>query len=156
MGEHCSNHTVPAIPTVYAKPIFALGNTALDQLPLEALYNHRDYVDLISAQEFGIEALFPTQTLLCLAIALRPDALDEMETIITGHSSVGKSIAVAQMQDDRITVSIHGCDVSVPNEEDAAHLHHALQNIPKAAWLAVMGAWCTGYRVVLWGTEELL
>lgn len=156
MSEHCSDHTLSAVTTVYAKPIFALGNTDLENLPLEALYDHEDYVDLISAQEFGLEALFPAKTLLCVAIAKRTDALDEMEAIVTGSATQALVIGSAQAQDDRICVSINGIDFSVPNEEDAVALYQALKAVPKAAWLAVLGAWCTGYRVVLYGTQEML
>lgn len=153
MGEHCSDHTLPAVTTVYAKAIFAVEDT---QLPLEALYNHRDYIDLLSAQEFGMEALFPARTLQCVAIATRPDALDEMEDLITGRRTQSKVIASAQAKGECISVSIKGCEYSVPNEEDAENFCRALQEVPNAARLAVLAAWCTGYRVVLYGTEELL
>ena len=156
MGERCSDHTVSDVRTVYAKAIFAVGNTDLEQLPLEAIYNHEDYVDLISAQEFGIEALLPQRTLLCVAIALRKDALDDMERLITGASSKSKAIASAQVHDDQICAQIHSQEFLVPNDDSPTALCAALQTVPSAAWLAALGAWCTGYRVVLCGSKEML
>lgn len=158
MGGHCSDHTLPTVTTVYAKPIFAAGNTYPEQLPLEALYSHRDYVDLISAQEFGLEALFPGQTLLCVAVAARAEALDEMEALILDFVTPCRPIAVAQAQDDHICVNISGHDFAFSNKDAASDLRNALleSNAPKPAWLAVLVAWCTDYRVVLYGTEGLL
>ncbi len=158
MSGHCSDHTFSAVTTVYAKPIFATDNTYPEQLPLEALYDHIDYVDLISAQEFGIESLFSSGTLLCLVIAKKIDALNEMENLILHQVTPCNAIATAQFQEKRIAVSIGGHDFFLPNAENASDLHSALieSAAPKAGWLAALSAWCTGYRVVLCGTEILL
>ena len=48
---------VNSLRMVFAKPIFAKKALSPEQLPLEAIYSHPDYVDLISAQEFNIEHL---------------------------------------------------------------------------------------------------
>ena len=157
MSGHCNDHTFSAVTTVYAKPIFATDNTYPEQLPLEALYDHEDYVDLISAQEFGIESLFSHKTLLCLLIAKRTDALDEMETLILQQTTPSNVIATAQLQENRIVVSIGGQNLSLPNAENSSDLHSALieNAAPKAAWLAALGVWCTNYRVVLCADESL-
>ena len=157
MSGHCNDHTFSAVTTVYAKPIFATDNTYPEQLPLEALYDHEDYVDLISAHEFGIESLFSSKTLLCLVIAKRTEALDEMENLILRQTTPCNVIATAQLQENRIVVSIGAQNLSLPNAESASDLHRALLEsvAPKVAWLAALGVWCTSYRIVLCADESL-
>ena len=150
MGEHCSDHTAAAVRTVYAKAVFSADRAS--PLPLEAIFDHEDCVELIGPQEFGMEALLPDKTLLCLCLTKHPTALDELEALITGHSTACKPLASALAQGESIAVSIGGKLLTLPNGDSLPDQ----ENLPVAARLAVLGAWCTGYRVVLYGSEDLL
>ena len=65
--------------TVYAKPVFAQEALTPEQLPLEEIYNHPDFVDLICAQEFGLEYSAEAGVLVCIAVTATAEALDEIE-----------------------------------------------------------------------------
>lgn len=41
--------------TVFAAPAYVPVTMSDDDLPLQRLYDHPDFIDLISAQEFGLE-----------------------------------------------------------------------------------------------------
>ena len=149
MGAHCNDHTLSAVRTVYAKAIFGTGVTTL---PLEALFDHEDCIEILSPDDLAMQ----NSTLLCVAIAKRPDALEDMEALITGHRTEGKALASAQVQDGQIAVLVNGKTRFVPNEDTAVLMQQTMKSMPLATRFAVLGAWCTGYRVVLYGSEELL
>lgn len=50
---------------VYAAPVFVPVTMDTDDLPLQELYDHPDFVDIISAREFGLER--PPMTGCCSA-----------------------------------------------------------------------------------------
>lgn len=54
--------------TVYAAPVFVPGTMDTNSLPLQKMYDHPDFVDLISAREFGLEQTTHDRLPLCVAL----------------------------------------------------------------------------------------
>lgn len=146
---YCSSdfsHHRQAVRTVFAKPVFVAANTAHEQLPLTDLYDHIDYIDLISAQEFGLEGLFPGRFLLCVLVAQTVDALGEMEKLILGASTPSIPSVLAESDGGKITVG--GRFVS--SSEKAQDLLHELSDASAEEVIAALTQWCVGYRVQLY------
>lgn len=137
-----SNHR-EAVRTVFAKPVFTVKNTAHEQLPLTDLYDHIDYIDLISAQEFGLEGLFPDRFLLCVLVAQTVGALEEMEKMILGSST--PSIPSVLATSDGETITVGGRSVS--SSEKAQDLLHELSAASAEEVIAALTQWCVGYTV---------
>lgn len=148
---------VNSLRMVFAKPIFAKKALSPEQLPLEAIYNHPDYVDLISAQEFNIEHLTGNGILICILVTATEAALDEIERMICG-SVCGKRVsAVSRLDEKEIHVQMgektftFQCDDSL--SADGACF--AKEEIPAAAAVAALTQWCVEHPVQLdWPDEQ--
>lgn len=138
-----------AVRTVFAKPVFTVANTAHEQLPLTDLYDHIDYIDLISAQEFGLEGIFPGRFLLCILVAQTVEALGEMEKLILGVSTPSIPSVSAESDGERIAVGGR----SVPLSEKAQDLLRELSDASAEEVIAALTQWCVGYRVQLFLSE---
>ena len=68
--------------TVCAAPVFVPVTMSTDDLPLREMYDHPDFIDLISAQEFGLEQTTHEKLLLCIVAAATPDALHALIEMI--------------------------------------------------------------------------
>ena len=77
---------------VCAAPVFVPVSMTADELPLQQLYDHPDLIDLISAQEFGLEQSTHEKLLLCVVAAATPEALRELLSMVT---ATGMLTAVA-------------------------------------------------------------
>lgn len=79
--------------TVYAAPVFVPVTMDTNSLPLQKLYDHPDFVDLISAREFGLEQTTHDRLPLCVALLAAmqervlplPAALAALTTWCTGY-----------------------------------------------------------------------
>ena len=69
--------------TVFAAPAYVPVTMSDDDLSLQRLYDHPDFIDLISAQEFGLEQTGHGKLLLCVVVAAAPGALRELMGMIT-------------------------------------------------------------------------
>ena len=54
---------------IYAAPVFVPVTMDTDDLPLQELYEHPDFVDIISAREFGLEQTAHDRLLLCVVVS---------------------------------------------------------------------------------------
>lgn len=144
-----SNHR-QAVRTVFAKPVFAAANTAHEQLPLTDMYEHIDYIDLINAQEFGMEGLFPGKFLLCVLVAQSVGALEEMEKMILGTST--PSIPSVLAASDGETITVGGRSVLL--SEEAQSLLRELSDASAEEVVATLTQWCVGYAVQFFLPED--
>lgn len=144
--------------TVYAKPVFASGNTAQEQIPLADIYDHPDYIDIISAQEFELEGLFPRRFLLCILVAQTPEALDDMEQMILGCHFDKELAACAKQEEHTLVCRDGGCEYTAVLTDSISALLHDLakQKASMAACLAAATEWCVGYPLQLFLPRELM
>lgn len=136
--------------TVFAKPVFAVSNTAQEQLPLAELYDHIDYIDLISAQEFGLEGIFQGRFLLCILVAQTVSALGEMEAMIHGVST--PSVPSVRADSDGVKLLVGERAVSLT--DCAQDFLRSLSAASPAEVIAALTHWCVGYPVQLCLPEE--
>lgn len=144
--------------TVYAKPVFTSANTVQEQIPLADIYDHPDYIDIISAQEFELEGLLQGRFLLCILVAQTPEALDDMEQMILG-CHFGKELAACAMQGEHtLACRDGGCEYTAVLTNSVSALLHDLaeQNASAAACLAAVTEWCVGYPLQLFLPKELM
>lgn len=143
---------------VCARPVFVTENTAQEQIPVAALYEHPDFVDIISAHEFGLDHLFADRFLLCVLVAQLPQALEEMETMIRGSAAVCKPCASAWAAEELLHLQRGDAELTVPLTDSAAALLGALaeKHASPVDVLAAVTQWCVGYPVTLLLPEALL
>lgn len=143
---------------VYAGAVFSPGNTAQEQLPLTELYEHPDHIDLISAQEFGLEGLFPGRFLLCLPVSQTPEALDEMEALIVGTHAEKVLCAEAWQEGSELCLRDAAGTLRLALSDSAGELLGALARLGagREACLAAVCQWCVGYPLRLYLPKELL
>lgn len=137
----------PSKRTVFAKAVFAHGNTAQEQLPLTRLYDHIDFIDVISAQEFGLDGIVEGKFLLCILVAQTVSALNEMEELILG---VSHKVGVSTIADSEGGVLRVGGKTAPVSDEVAP----SLQNASPAEVLAALTHWCVGYAVQFFMPED--
>lgn len=141
--------------TVYAKPVFAQEALTPEQLPLEEIYNHPDFVDLICAQEFGLEYSTEAGVLVCIAVTATAEALDEIERMICGCVCGKRRTAVCQADGNEIQVQIgretfyFKCGRSFFADRDRFKKSKA----PAAAVVAALAQWCVEYPVEFYWPE---
>lgn len=147
---------VNSLRIVFAKPIFAKKALSSEQLPLEAIYNHPDYVDLISAQELNIEHLTENGILICILVTATEAALDEVERIICGRVCGKRLSAVSHLDENEIHVQMgekaftFQCDDSLSADGECI----AKAEMPAAAAIAALTQWCEDYPVHLYWPDE--
>lgn len=131
---------------VYAAPVFVPVTMDTDDLPLQELYDHPDFIDLISAQEFGLEQTGHGKLLLCVVVAAAPGALRELMGMITSDVTL---LPCAQCRecDNSLRLSIGDAQFSVPMYEQAGTFLSAMLEaaLPLEAMLTALTTWCTGY-----------
>lgn len=144
--------------TVYACPVFAAGNTAQEALPLAELYDHPDFIDVISAAEFGLEQLFPDRTLLCILVSQDLSSLDEMERMILGAASEKKFCVAAERRESTLTLTENGQSYTVAQTDRTSQLLSELvkTDASAAACLAAVAQWCVGYKLNFYLPKELV
>lgn len=132
--------------TVFAAPVFVPATMSADDLPLQELYDHPDFIDLISAQEFGLEQTEHGKLLLCVVVAAAPGALRELLGMIVSDVTL---LPCAQCQecDDSLRPSMGDIQFTVPMYEQADTFLSAMLEaaLPLEAMLAALTTWCTGY-----------
>ena len=148
---HCAstfaeNGCPPA--AVYAAPVFVPVTINTDDLPLQELYDHPDFVDIISAREFGLEQTGHDRLLLCVAVSAAEGTLRELAELI---APVGELVPCAACAEEGgvLTVQTEGRQFRVPAEESAGAFLIAMQGLPLPAVLAALTTWCTGYGCTL-------
>ena len=136
--------------TVFAAPVFVPVTINTDNLPLREMYDHPDFIDLISAQEFGLEQTAHEKLLLCIVAAATPDALHELIEMIVPTQPL-TPCATCKGYNSILHICSNGAQYSIPAEEQAgvflANIHEQQLSLP--AVLAALTTWCTGYPVTL-------
>lgn len=137
------------LPTVYAVPVFVPVTISVDDLPLRELYNHPDFIDIISTQEFGIEYTSHEKLLLCVIAAAAPESLHEMAEMIT---PTGRLVPCASCSERNGTLNISAMNsrFSISVEESSEAFSAAVQGQQLPVVLAALTSWCTGYACTLY------
>ena len=148
---HCastfaSDGCPPAV--VYAAPVFVPVTMDTDDLPLQELYDHPDFVDIISAREFGLEQTAHDRLLLCVVVSAAESSLRELAGMIAPVGAL-TPCAVCTEEGGTLTVRAEGGQCRVPAEENAGVFLTAMQALPLPAVLAALTTWCTGYGCTL-------
>lgn len=136
--------------TVCAAPIFVPVTMSTDDLPLREIYDHPDFIDLISAQEFGLEQTAHEKLLLCIVAAATPDALHALtEMIVPAQPLIPR--AVCEGYSSTLHICSDGARYDIPAEEQSGAFLAAMQDqqLPLPAVLAALTTWCTGYQATL-------
>ena len=141
--------------TICAAPVFVPATMTEDELPLEALYDHPDFIDLISAGEFGLAQTAHEKLLLCIVAAATAPALRELLAMI-GPAAALAPCAACSEEDGLLRVRAENALFSVPSEEQPARLMAAMnaRALPLPAVLAALTTWCTGYRCTLFWEQD--
>ena len=136
--------------TVFAAPVFVPATMSADDLPLQELYDHPDFIDLISAQEFGLEQAGHGKLLLCIVVAAAPSALRELLEMIVSDVTL-LPCAQCRKCDNSLHLSMGDAQFSVPMYEQAGTFLSAMLEaaLPLEAMLAALTTWCTGYACQL-------
>ncbi len=142
--------------TVCAAPVFVPVTMDTDALPLAALYNHPDFIDLISAQEFGLEQTKNDRLLLCVVVAAAREALEQLTALIVPPPALTPR-AVCREQDGVLQVEADHTPYALPAAEQAGALLAAMQQqaVSLPGVLAALTTWCTGYGCTLYGEADL-
>ena len=132
--------------TVFAAPVFVPATMSADDLPLQELYDHPDFIDLISAQEFGLEQTGHGKLLLCVVVAAAPGALRELLGMIVPDVTL-LPCAQCQQYDDSLRLSMGNAQFSVFMHKQAGTFLSSMLEaaLPLEAMLAALTTWCTGY-----------
>ena len=136
--------------TVCAAPVFVPVTMSTDDLPLREMYDHPDFIDLISAQEFGLEQTAHEKLLLCIVAAATPDALHALtEMIVPAQPLIPR--AVCEGYSSTLHICSDGARYDIPAEEQSGAFLAAMQDqqLPLPAVLAALTTWCTGYQATL-------
>lgn len=136
--------------TVCAAPVFVPVTMSTDDLPLREMYDHPDFIDLISAQEFGLEQTVHKKLLLCIVAAATPDALHALiEMIVPAQPLTPR--AVCEGYSSTLHICSDGARYDIPAEEQSGAFLAAMQDqqLPLPAVLAALTTWCTGYPATL-------
>lgn len=142
--------------TVCAAPVFVPVSMTADELPLQQLYDHPDFIDLISAQEFGLEQTTHEKLLLCVVAAATPEALRELLSMVTATGML-TAVADCTETENSLNVRIKDAMFHVPAAEQAGAFMAAAyrEKLPLPGLLAALTTWCTGYGCTLyWEAAE--
>ena len=129
---------------VYAAPVFVPVTMDPDDLPLRELYDHPDFVDIISAREFGLEQTAHDRLLLCVVVSAAESSLRELAELIAPIGALIPCAACTE-EDGMLTVRAEERQFRVPAEENAGAFLTAMQALPLPVVLAALTTWCTGY-----------
>ena len=142
--------------TVCAAPVFVPATMSADDLPLEALYDHPDFIDLISAQEFGLEQTAHENLLLCILAAATPASLRELLAMIVPAAPLTPAAGCAEAENG-LAVRMEHTRFTVPAEEQPGAFLDAMrrQQLPLPAMLAALTTWCTGYGCTLYWEADV-
>ena len=137
--------------TICAAPVFVPASMTADDLPLERLYDHPDFVDLISAQEFGLERTGQDKLLLCIVAAAGPASLRELLSMIVPTAQLSPCASCTEAENG-LSVRMEDAVFCVPAEEQAGAFLAAAyrKKLPLPALLAALTTWCTGYGCTLY------
>ena len=141
---------------VCAAPVFVPASMTADDLPLERLYDHPDFVDLISAQEFGLEKTGHDKLLLCVIAAAVPASLRELLEMIAPTARLAPCASCTEAESG-LRVRVEDSVFHVPAEEQAGAFMAAAyrEQLPLPGLLAALTTWCTGYGCTLyWEAAE--
>lgn len=133
---------------VYAAPIFVPVTMDTDDLPLQELYDHPDFVDIISAREFGLEQTAHDRLLLCVVVSAAKSSLRELAELIAPVGALTPCAACTEESGMLIVRADEG-QFRVPAVENADAFLSAMQALPLSAVLAALTTWCTGYGCTL-------
>lgn len=135
---------------VYAAPVFVPVTMDIDDLTLQELYDHPDFVDIISAREFGLEQTTHERLLLCVVVSTAEKSLWELTELI---APVGMLTPYASCSEENgvLTVRMENRQFCVPAEEETGAFLAAMQAraLPLPTVLAALTTWCTGYGCTL-------
>ena len=84
VARYASTFAVDGCPSavVYAAPVFVPVTMDIDDLTLQELYDHPDFVDIISAREFGMEQTAHDRLLLCMVVSAAEESLRELTELV--------------------------------------------------------------------------
>ena len=136
--------------TVFAAPAYVPVTMSDDDLPLQRLYDHPDFVDIISAREFGLEQTAHDRLLLCVVVSAAESSLRELAELIAPIEALTPCAACTE-EGGMLTVRVEGRQFRVAAEENAGAFLAAMQAqaLPLPAVLAALTTWCTGYGCTL-------
>ena len=136
---------------ICAAPVFVPASMTADDLPLEMLYDHPNFIDLISAQEFGLEQTAHDKLLLCVVAAATPEALRELLAMIVPTSALAPCASCTEAENG-LHIRMEGSVLHAPAEEQAGAFTAAAyrEQLPLPAMLAALTTWCTGYGCTLY------
>ena len=136
---------------ICAAPILVPKELNADELPLRGLYDHPDFVDLISAKDFGLEQTVENKRLLGILAATVPDGLKELTAMITDPIKLTDPISCHETNGIFcIRIGDRQYNVPVPDPNDAFLTTGQQRELPFAAVLAALSAWCSGYAVTFY------
>lgn len=135
---------------IYAAPVFVPVTMDTDDLPLQELYDHPDFVDIISAREFGLEQTAHDRLLLCVVVSAAESSLRELAELIAPIEALTPCAACTE-EGGMLTVRVEGRQFRVAAEENAGAFLAAMQAqaLPLPTVLAALTTWCTGYGCTL-------
>lgn len=142
--------------TVCAAPVFVPASMTAEELPLERLYDHPDFIDLISAQEFGLEKTAHDRLLLCVVAAAAPDGLRELVEMIVPAAQLAPCASCTEAENS-LRVRMEDAVFHVLAEEQTGAFMAAAyrEKLPLPVLLAALTTWCTGYGCTLyWEAAE--
>lgn len=142
---------------ICAAPIFMPTAVVPGNLPLQDLYNHPDFVDLINAQEFGLEyTAYNGGTLLCIVAATTFEGLTELIDMIEKTAGIYTLLASCKKTDGNLCVQLEDGYYTVPAELEASNFLVSAQekHFPLPALLAALTVWCTGYETILYWEKQ--
>ena len=119
-----------------------------DDLPLQELYDHPDFVDIISAREFGLEQTAHDRLLLCVVVSAAESSLRELAGLIAPVGTLTPCAACTE-EGGTLSVRAEGRHSHMPAEENVGAFLSAMQALPLPAVLAALTTWCTGYGCTL-------
>lgn len=135
---------------VYAAPVFVPVTMDIDDLTLQELYDHPDFVDIISAREFGMEQTAHDRLLFCMVVSAAEESLRELTELI---APVGMLTPYASCSEENgvLIVRMENRQFCVPAEDGTDVFLAAMQAraLPLPAVLAALTVWCTGYGCTL-------
>lgn len=141
---------------ICAAPVLVPDEPGADELPLRELYDHPDFIDLISTKDFGLEQTIQGKKLLGVLVATVPEGLEELLSMITVSEKLSNPVSCHETEgifcirigDDQYNVSASHCEDTFLTQEQQKEL-------PSAAVLAALSAWCTGYAVTFYSGDMI-
>lgn len=136
---------------ICAAPVFAACSMSPDDLPLQEIYDHPDFVDLISAQEFDLEKTENDKLLLCIVAAQTPAAVKELCNLIMPTEAI-TPCAGCDLKEDHMELLTQETKAVLPIADDAGSILRKAQQCGLSLYeiLAALTSWATGFSCTMY------